>query len=515
MNNKNLEDSTQLLEIITLVQKKFGGIKLDCYEKSRPDGNYLIFEAAAPSKIIFSTIEEINSALPEDHAFKDRIAVSRRKSKPKSRLALPETKLFRREISESLTVDQNTFGENFLQRYTPSVSNLEEQVVSNANCIIYGRRGAGKSSLLGYAMHNIKLSNGNYAWIAMQTYNGRSDQQAIASVLSEIVDAISKIQKDESIVNALKIKLDAIAEDEISDGEAKQKISRLIPRIRSLISNTASPKSPLTIFLDDLHLLAFDLQPELISTIYAVSRGNSTYIKASGIEQLSNLWDNNKNLGFQIPHDAQLHKLDYNLTMPHKSLEHIEGILDAHAKFCGLPGVRYIIEDAALSRLVLVAAAVPRDALSLFLQGITNSLVKGQKNVTVTAINGAASEAAQVKMQEIQNDLPSGDATIYALLDRVKEFCITTKRTNAFLLKIDSQKNDFSIMQKLVGLRLVHTLHEGITRSKVGEGYQALMLDFGFYVGIRAARSVKIFPSDLSQLLTKDIRHLPIFPIID
>ena len=259
------------------------------------------------------------------------------------------------------------------------------------------------------------------------------------------------------------------------------------------MSNVASPTHPFTIFLDDIHLLAFDLQPELLSTIYAISRGNATYIKASGIEQLSNPWDNNKKLGFQSPHDAQLLKLDYNLTMPHKSLEHIEGILDAHAKFCGLPGVRYLIEDAALSRLVLVAAAVPRDALSLFSQGISKALVKEQKSVTVTAINAAASEAAQVKMQEVQNDLPSSDETIYALLERVKDFCITTKRTNAFLLKIDSMQKDFGTMQKLVALRLVHTLHEGITRSKVGEGYQALMLDFGFYVGIRAARSVTIF----------------------
>ena len=515
MNKINSLQSTGILELINLVQKKFGGILLDCHEKSRPDGNYLIFEAAAPSSRIFSSVAEINTSLSDDHPFKDRNRGKKKKKKANNQISAPETKLFRREISESLTVDKNTFGEDFLERYTSSVSNLEELVVSNANCIIYGRRGAGKSSLLGYAMHQVKRLEGNFAWVAMQTYNGRDDQQAIASVISEIVQSIGNVQENRTAANDLQIKLDALAESDMSNTDVKQKLSRIIPRIRSLLSNVASPTHPFTIFLDDIHLLAFDLQPELLSTIYAISRGNATYIKASGIEQLSNPWDNNKKLGFQSPHDAQLLKLDYNLTMPHKSLEHIEGILDAHAKFCGLPGVRYLIEDAALSRLVLVAAAVPRDALSLFSQGISKALVKEQKSVTVTAINAAASEAAQVKMQEVQNDLPSSDETIYALLERVKDFCITTKRTNAFLLKIDSMQKDFGTMQKLVALRLVHTLHEGITRSKVGEGYQALMLDFGFYVGIRAARSVKIFPSDLNQLLAKDLRRLPIFPTID
>lgn len=515
MNKGIQEHPLDFIEIIESVKSRLSGIALDCHEKVRPDGNYLIFEAAAPSPRIFSAVAEINHHLPEDSRYKDRLAVSKRKAKPASRLALPETKLFRREITESLTIDRNTFGDDFLQRYTPSVSNLEELVVSNANCIIYGRRGAGKSSLLGYAMHQVKRSSSNFSWVAMQTYNGRKDQQAIASVLAEIVDSIGQILPSSTSANDVKASLETLAESDLNKEKASEKLSRLIPKIRTLVSKIATPKQPFTIFIDDLHLLGFDLQPDLLSAIYAISRGNSTYIKASGIEQLTNPWDNDRKLGFQAPHDAQLLRLDYNLTMPHKSLEHIEGILDAHAKFCGLPGVRYLIEDAALSRLVLVAAAVPRDALSLFSQSISKALIKGQKILTVTAINAAASEAAQIKMQEIQNDLPSGDAGIRLMLERVKDFCIVQKRTNAFLLKIDASHQDFNMMQKLVALRLVHTLHEGITRSRAGESYQALMLDFGFYVGIRAARSVKIFPSDLSQLLAKDLRGLPVFSSID
>jgi hypothetical protein len=498
-------------QAVDAVTRQLGGIALDWGIKRRPDGEYLIFESVAQSPKIINAINLANDYLPNSHPLKDKLIAGKRKSKPALRLSLPETKLFMREISESLTVDKNTFGPEFLERYTASVSNFEEIVVSNANCIIYGRRGAGKSSLLGYAMHQLRGAEGAYAWIAMQTYNGRKDYHVIPSVLIELVSQLKTTGANAELADELTRKLTEISETESTNDRAKERTLRLAPKLRQLIASIASPHKPFTIFLDDLHLLSTSLQPSLLGTLYACMRGNSSYIKASGIEQLCNLWSPAEQIGLQAPHDCQILRLDYNLTMPHKSLEHIEGILDAHAKYCGLPGIKYLIEDAAMARLVLVAAAVPRDALSLFSQAIAKALIKSQKMVTVTAINTAASEAAQIKMLDIQSDIPAGDESVPELLDRVKNFCISTKKQNAFLFKIDHNNNDWPTMQKLVALRLVHTLHEGITPSRAGEGYQALMLDFGFYVGIRAARSVKIFPSDLSQLLAKDLRKLPVF----
>jgi|688.fasta_scaffold163898_1 Cdc6-like AAA superfamily ATPase len=509
MNNPQNEKFIQ--QVVDNVTHQLGGISPDWNLKRRPDGEYLVFESSAPSTKIINALNSANDLLDDSHPFKDKIISGKRRTKPVSRLSLPETKLFRREVSESLTVDQNTFGAEFLQRYTQSVSNLEEVIVSNANCVIYGRRGAGKSSLLGYAMHQLKRKDSAYGWIALQTYNQRKDFHAIPSILIELINQLKALGASIFFADELSHKLTEISEADSTNEKAKEKTLKLVPKIRQLIASIASQEKPFTIFLDDLHLIDNVLQPNLLGTIYACTRGNSSYIKASGIEQLCNLWNPTEQIGLQAPHDCQILKLDYNLTMPHKSLQHIEGILDAHAKYCGLPSVKYLIEDAALDRLVLVAAAVPRDALSLFSQAISKALIKSQKTITVTAINMAASESAQTKMLEIQRDIPSEDKSLVKLLDRVKNFCISTKKKNAFLFKIDHNQPDWLTMQKLVAIRLVHTLHEGITPSRAGEGYQALMLDFGFYVGIRAARSVKIFPSDLTQLLAKDLRRLPVF----
>ncbi len=197
--------------------------------------------------------------------------------------------------------------------------------------------------------------------------------------------------------------------------------------------------------------------------------------------------------------------------MPDLSEEHIKGILDAHARYCGFPSIGYLANDEVISRLVLVAAAVPRDALSLFSQAITKSSIKRQKTVSVTSINMAASETLEEKVRDMERDILGGREDVNSQLARLKKFCIKDQRKNSFLVKINNASNGFLLIQKLIALRLVHVLHEGITPHKAGERYVALMLDFGFYVGIRAAKSVELFPDRPRELPAKELRRLPVF----
>jgi hypothetical protein len=59
-----------------------------------------------------------------------------------------------------------------------------------------------------------------------------------------------------------------------------------------------------------------------------------------------------------------------------------------------------------------------------------------------------------------------------------------------------------------------HT-HEGITLHEAGRRFMAVMLDYGFYVGVRAARSVDLFQHEPASILAKDLRKLPIFPMVE
>jgi hypothetical protein len=59
----------------------------------------------------------------------------------------------------------------------------------------------------------------------------------------------------------------------------------------------------------------------------------------------------------------------------------------------------------------------------------------------------------------------------------------------------------------------LHILNDGFTPGEVGRRYMALMLDYGFYVGMRAAKSVDLFYKEPKQLQAQELRKLPRMPL--
>lgn len=241
-------------EVLDAYAKRLGGTKPSHYVKERPDGPYLIIEFAKPSNRQFRVHNEIVSKLSDDNIFKERSTVQRRSAAPKERLRLPETQLLRNAIAENLTIDQHSFEKGFFERYTTSVSGFEQQITANANYAVYGRRGAGKSSLLAYAMHISKRNGGVHSWVAMQTYANRSDESVVPTVISAILYELSDAGTQKSTVDQLAKELDQIAE--IGGKNVLGKCDRLVPRIRRMIGEIGTPDNPLTIFLDDIHVVS-------------------------------------------------------------------------------------------------------------------------------------------------------------------------------------------------------------------------------------------------------------------
>lgn len=511
-NIDDISDSSERIsvdEVLAAYAQKLSGIRPDWYIKKRSDGPYLIIEFANPSEHHYGIHNSIVASLNENNAFKDRVTIGVRRQAPKSRLLLPETHLLKKVIAESLTIDKFSFNEDFFSRYTASVTGLEQQITTKANFVVYGRRGAGKSSLLAYALHTAIKEKAPHSWVAMQTFAKREDPQVIPAVISAILYDIKNEYSDSGELDELTGNFEQLSER--ADKNVLLKCDRLMPRLRRIIGQIATPQRPLTIFLDDIHVLDESLQPQVLAYIYKVARGNNAYIKISGIAQLTSLWDNANHFGLQPPHDAQIMDLDLNLTMPDKSQAHIVSILDAHARYCGLPNIAYLAGDGALSRLVLAAAGVPRDALNLFSVGISKAIAKSQKLVSITSINAASSEMVGEKLKDVERDSGDDANEVQGILAEVKQFCIAEKRKNAFLVEIQNADPRYKLIQKLIALRLVHLLHEGITPRKVGARFIALMLDYGFYVGIRAARSIDFIPAEPRQLLAKELRSLPKF----
>ena len=117
------------------------------------------------------------------------------------------------------------------------------------------------------------------------------------------------------------------------------------------------------------------------------------------------------------------------------------------------------------------------------------------------------------KMRDLEIDLPMSpqERNVSLVLEHVKDFCIKQERKNAFLVEIQNDDPVYQRILKLVDLRLVHVISEGITVGEAGRKFLALILDYGFYTGIRAAQSVDLFNKRTERVTYKELRKLPIF----
>lgn len=510
--------SSDLEEALSAFQYESGLKSADHILKTRPDGTYLIFYLGLPTDRFFEALQRTSDRLPATNQLKERLVLKQRPKAPKERLALPEARLLRTVLSESLTVSRHSFELDFFSRYIRSVFGAEDQIIAKGNHIVFGRRGAGKSSLLAYYLHQLKVENRPHAWVACQAYQGQSELQVIPNILLDILKELRRFAPNTAAFDQLLSATEMLISREealLSQEEILLSLDDLIPRIRRLVADLVEEKGQAILFLDDVHVLGQELQPKLLAKLYSISRGNRTHLKLSGIEQFTRTWDPVKREGLQYTHDVQIIRLDYNLTMPRKSMTHIESILDAHAHYCGLPSIRHLCRGKVIDRLVLAAAAVPRDALNLFAQAMSRSIVKDDRQVTITSINAAVSEMAEEKLRDIQRDASAETAELRQALDTVVSFCITEIKQNAFLVEIQNDNPLYQLFEKLIALRLLHVLHEGITPDQASRRFTALMLDFGFYVGIRAAKSVSLFQKEPAPLQAKQLRQLPKFPLRD
>lgn len=477
--------------------------------RERPDGHALIFRVANPTERFYKLLQEINPTISEETS--SNVISTIKKWTPSNRLQSPEGRYFLRILSESLNINRGSFKDDFFARYTKSVSNAEAQITAAANHIVYGRRGAGKSSLLLYAMRTRERERQPSVWLDMQVYQKRKDNRVVLDVFSEILRQLNELPERLPVYSHITTALDHLSgHSELDDSE----IRKFLPEIRQVFSPLQAGPNNLFVFLDDFHVLDAEMQPKLLGFIYSVTRGTNVFLKLSAIETLTKSWDAVDHTGLQVPHDAQTIKLDFNLTMPDKAATHIEGILDAHAIYCGLPSVRFLCtSNDVLSRLIWVSAGVPRDALNMFAQAMTKGSISNRTRVSVTNVNLAASEMVSQKMRDLEIDLPMStqESNVSSVLEDVRDFCIKQKRKNAFLVEIQNDDPLYQNILKLVDLRLVHVISEGITVGEAGRKYLALILDYGFYTGIRAAQSVDLFNKQTERVTYKELRKLPIF----
>lgn len=469
--------------------------------KSTSSGTAIVIFVSSPEDRLFHALSAATTDVLGSES-EDIVATLKQVARDKI-VAGPEVKLLLKQLAESQTVHRHSFGDDLSSRYIETVSGAEEQIVSNANHIVFGRRGAGKSMLLLYSLTFRQKEERPSVWLDFQTYAGRNDDGAIGDVLS---DLIYEVEAKFGQSNRL-TELQQLIDDCDPDFLSYKKLGARVRRELGSLAKTAE----IFIFVDDLHVIGRTLQSRILDVLYSLSRGNQVFLKISAIENLTRTFDTTERVGIELPHDAQAIHLDYNLTTPDKTTSHIEAILDAHARFSGLPSIRRLCSSAdVLPRLTWVSAGVPRDAIYLFSQAIQKANIENKSRVTVSNVNQAASETLTIKLRDLEQDASEQADELKDALEVIKAFCIKEKRQNAFLIEIDNNSELFKRATSLVQLRFLHVISEGTTPHEAGRKYLALILDYGLYIGIRAAQSVELFNRSFEDSSAAALRKLPI-----
>ena len=494
-----MSSNAALDEVLASFEKRTGLIGLDYEDVEKADRKIRVIYVSSVNDRLYSILNECLA----DAGGSDNFHVTLKQKTRDFIINGPEARLLLKVLSESQNINQYSFSDDFFDRYTASVTGAEAQIVSAANHIVTGRRGAGKSMLLLYSFRMRQRDGLPNAWVDLQMFSGRNDEQAVSDVITEILYKVDFPPTVSDEVASLRHKLEAEPQS-IAD------LRKLTPRLRRLLESVSSEAS-LFIYLDDLHVFPMDYQYVLMDVLYSIARGNRVYLKISAIENLVKTYDNASKSGIEIPQDAQRLGLDYNLTTPDKAAKHIEAILDSHAAYSGLPSIRRLCSSAeVLPRLTWVSAGVPRDGINLFSQSMLKAASENRKRVTVSNVNMAASDNLSIKIKDLQTDASASATRLNDLLEKIRNFCVIENKTNAFLVEIKSGEDHFKDIMSLVQLRLLHVISEGITPKEAGTKFMALILDYGLYTGVRAAASVELFNKQTASVSAKDLRKLKI-----
>jgi len=399
--------------------------------------------------------------------------------------------------------------------YVRDLAGSVSHVTAPRHYLIFGRRGAGKTALMVEAKRTISNEGGLSVWMNIQTlrHEGvpriflRFAQLLLAQMLIYYRDrpGIPRIaekaeQLDRQVTNLL-------SADEVSTAATE----RLIPDIQQLLQRFLSTNGVrLFAFIDDFYYLPRADQPRLLDMLHGSVRDTDAWLKIAAIRHLTRWYQTSPPLGLQTGHDAGHLDLDVSLQEPARAKAFLEEILGNYARYVGITRLSGLFASGALDRLVLASGAVPRDYLTLSGAALTRTRTRPKSRLVGTQdVNQAAGDAAQVKVQELEDDLAAehaGASRTLAALERLRAFCLEAESSTYFRVDFrDKEKNpsEYGMLTSLLEVRLTHLIDPSISGGRAGERFEVFMLDLSQFSGARLKQAIRVLDLEKGIIVAK------------
>lgn len=290
----------------------------------------------------------------------------------------------------------------------------------------------------------------------------------------------------------------------------------LLQEISALLSN-----KPILLILDDFYFIQKNTQPDLIDYFHRMTKATSLFLKIATIKHRSKLYrrSNSQYTGTEIGHDIFDIDIDYMLD-DFKELQIFMNQLLENAIVESTANIRAadLFSENGFSQLCLASGGVPRDFLAIFVQvaniAVSNDQVIGKIQVTDAAIRNIG-----IKKDSMKRDSGHDDAILDEYLTGIKRFVFDEKKTNAFLIAKEDLTSDPQFSQairELVDLRLIHLVDDNISKAPSdGRRYAAYIIDIGLYDNSKPRNFTQREPGQRDAKARKDdLRASPVVTIV-
>jgi len=477
-------------DVIERVKRRFldlTGIRnVEVYDEQVGLERFLRFAVGQDAPMYRRALAIIDRELGPGSEFRGRLSL--KVAHEKYTLESQESQLLKSLISRSLRVTSDIAPGDVTVEFVPFRGGEEQTISEAANHVILGRRGVGKSSLILLGVRKVSSAGDIPVWVDLQPYNRRDDPRCVAEVMQETLALAARKAREAGNGggSSLDSAISALRRTANGKSVTGQDIRSALPPVRQWVREfTQRARRQIFVFLDDAHMISQELQPFLFDALHSALKGVGGWLNIAGVKNLTRLYDSSRAIGLQTPHDAQPVNLDLTLTDPGAARDHLVAILENFLSMCGIKRRLSIIPDRAINRLVWCSAGVPRDFLWLFQTAMQHAIQNRRSRIAVQEVNLALGEFGQLKMDELAADAAEDSALLNTFLQGLQARCLNEARSNSFLARRTPRRRGYELLQKLVDLRLVHLLHPSITPGRAGEHYEAYLLDYSFYTGIR------------------------------
>lgn len=444
-------------------------------------------------------------------------------------------------------------------------SNFKTRLLARQNHVIFGRRGAGKSSLLA----SLNQAEGITALaLNLEDYKDISFPNIILHVLAESFEQLgSKLLRQAPLrkkVAAFRLARQlrkkakslraALNDPDRGEEQTRRRVmqeggaeagggTRLpfsfssrrgiesetarrvdvdklgslrtkLPEYKTLFVRAAEVigNKPIFLALDDFYFVPKSVQADFVDFFHRLTKGTHLFLKIGTIKHRSSLYKQTSDsyIGVELGHDAFEIDMDYTLDNFLDLQNFMRKLLTNAVQQSGaeIADVDQFFSGEGFVQLCLASGGVPRDFLSLFVRLATRIISGSINSIGKISVNEAAIANLSNKIDSLKTDSAEEREVLEHYLYGIKSLIYNTKRTNTFLVakpELEKYPHERQAIRELIDLRLLH-LVEANTSSAPSDGrrYEAYMMDVSLYDNSRPMSFTQIEPGTSDSKSRKD-----------